>query len=205
MQFAKEDIRKRILSAAKEEFLHSGFEKASIRKITSDAQTSKSNLYNYFQDKDALFAAVLEPTVQSILNGLDLARSENASTGVEAYTVQAQQRNMHVVMEFVSQNTADIMLLLFHAGGSSLAGFRQLVADRFTDVLVDWLAHAMPQRPLSRFFVRCVASFYINIIEQLLQARVSSAQAKEYLGEFLRFIYSGWSGMMHESPSPFGE
>jgi AcrR family transcriptional regulator len=203
MQFAKEDIKKRILAAAKEEFLQSGFEKASIRKITADAQTSKSNLYNYFRDKDALFAAVLEPTVQSILNGLDLARRENASTGVDAYTMQAQMRNMQVVMEFVSQNAADIMLLLFHAGGSSLSGFRHLVADRFTDVLMDWLAHAMPQSPPSRFFVRCVSGFYINIIEQLMQARVSPAQAREYFGEFLRFIYSGWSGVMHAQPSQF--
>ncbi len=197
MQYAKEDIRNQILSAAREEFLRHGFEKASIRHITAAAHTSKSNLYNYFQDKDALFAAVLSPTLQAIRNGLALAASSNAGTGVGSYTVDAQMRNMRVVMEFIAANTDDIRLLLFHASGSSLAGFKDDVIERFADVLLDWLRQAMPGKPVSRLFVRCVAGFYILIIEQMIRAGVNREQAEMHMAEFLRFIYSGWAGMMH--------
>lgn len=197
MQFAKEDIKNRILSAAREEFLCNGFEKASIRHITSAAQTSKSNLYNYFNDKDALFVAVLEPTLQSIMKGLELAVTENEGTGVESYTMDEQVRNMRIIMDFVANNTGDIRLLLFHSAGSSLAGFKDMVIERFSDILSEWLKHAMPQKSISRLFVRCVAGFYVQIIEQLTLAGVDRAQAEMHMAEFLKFIYSGWAGMMH--------
>jgi AcrR family transcriptional regulator len=51
MQFAKDEIRDRIIDAARAEFLEKGFERVSIRTITARARTAKSNLYNYFKDK----------------------------------------------------------------------------------------------------------------------------------------------------------
>ncbi len=83
MQYEKEEIRRRILDAAKQEFLENGFEGASIRAIAAKAQTAKSNLYNYFKDKDALFCAVLEPTVLEIRNGLELAKQFNVPQEAE--------------------------------------------------------------------------------------------------------------------------
>jgi AcrR family transcriptional regulator len=45
VQFAKDEIRQKIIDTAREEFLEKGFEKASIRTITARAKTAKSNLY----------------------------------------------------------------------------------------------------------------------------------------------------------------
>ena len=44
MQYAKDQIRQRIIDVAREEFLDRGFEKASIRTITSKAKTAKRYL-----------------------------------------------------------------------------------------------------------------------------------------------------------------
>lgn len=195
-QFAKEEIRQQILDAAREEFMRSGFEKASIRKIAADANTAKSNLYNYFADKDALFCALLAPTVGSIRQGLQAVLAQNEGASVQSYTVASQEGYMRIVMEFVGGHSADICLLLFRSGGSSLAVFREEVAESFTGVLTGWLAAAEPGRVTSRLFVRCVADFYMAAVERMMLERPSREKAAEYMGEFLKFVYGGWSAVL---------
>lgn len=197
-QFAKEEIRQKILAAAKEEFLRCGFEKASIRTIAAKANTAKSNLYNYFKDKDALFAAVLEPTVTDIRKGLKLAGSENEGRSADTYTIGSQEKYINIVMMFVSERYQDIMLLLFHSGGSSLEGFKDEVTEQFTDILTGWFGASVHATTPSRLFIRCVASFYITAVEQILLERPSGTMAARYMGEFLKFVYGGWNSLMQQ-------
>lgn len=194
-QFIKEEIKAGILAAARSEFLKHGFQKASIRTIAAGAGTAKSNVYNYFADKDALFSAVLEDTVLSIRRGLELASSQNAGKGPQTYTPASQQAYMKAIMEFVASRPGDIRLLLLGAEGSSLASFRDEVLEAFTDVLLGWLKSAMPSPP-SRLFVRCVAGFYLISVERILLEEPSLGQAERYMSEFLAFVYGGWRGVM---------
>jgi TetR/AcrR family transcriptional regulator, cholesterol catabolism regulator len=196
-QFAKEEIRQQILAAAREEFLRCGFEKASIRTIAADAKTAKSNLYNYFVDKDALFCAVLEPTVAGIRHGLEIALGRNEGADAGTYTVGSQEAYIHIVMEFVGSHSADVFLLLFRSGGSSLEGFRGEVTEKFTDVLAGWFAQTIPGRAPSRLFVGCVADFYVSVVERLMLEKPTREQAMEYMGEFLKFVYGGWTAVMN--------
>ena len=48
-------MRTHILFAAKEVFLESGYERASMDAVAARAQTSKRSLYAYFKSKDMLF------------------------------------------------------------------------------------------------------------------------------------------------------
>lgn len=197
MQTMKEEVRQKILTAAREEFLRCGFEDASIRTIAASAKTAKSNVYNYYKDKDALFTAVLEPTVSSIRQGLEVAFA-SAGTATGSYTMDSQGEYMQIVVAFVATHVEDVSLLLFRAGGSSLAGFKGEVIDGYTDMLAGWFAEAMPGREPSRLFLRCVASFYVTSVEQMILERPSRQKAMEYMDEFLKFVYGGWSSVMKQ-------
>lgn len=59
MQILKDEIRKRIIEIAEQEFLKRGFKEASMRTIAKKAQTTQGNLYNYFSSKEALLDAVV--------------------------------------------------------------------------------------------------------------------------------------------------
>jgi AcrR family transcriptional regulator len=196
-QFAKEEVRQAILAAAREEFSRQGFEKASIRTIAANAKTAKSNLYNYYADKDALFQAVVGETVAGIRRGLEAAREESANETAENYSMGSQERYMRAVMLFVAAHTQDVSLLLFRSAGSSLEGLREEVVEGFTGLLADWFAAAAPDRGPSRLFLRCVASFYVTAVERILLERPPRERAEAYLGEFLRFAYGGWSTLMN--------
>lgn len=59
MQTLKSDIRNRILSAAKEQFVQRGYLKTSMREIADAVDVGVGNLYNYFENKDELFCVIL--------------------------------------------------------------------------------------------------------------------------------------------------
>lgn len=55
-----EELRRHILFAAKDVFLESGYERASMDTVAARAGTSKRSLYAKFESKDQLFLAVLD-------------------------------------------------------------------------------------------------------------------------------------------------
>ena len=59
MQYQKEDVRKRIVEAAKTEFLRVGFARTSMLAVSNRAKVPIGNLYRYFSSKAALFDAIV--------------------------------------------------------------------------------------------------------------------------------------------------
>jgi AcrR family transcriptional regulator len=55
-----EELRRHILFTAKDVFLETGYERASMDTVASRAETSKRTLYAHFENKDKLFLAVLD-------------------------------------------------------------------------------------------------------------------------------------------------
>jgi AcrR family transcriptional regulator len=60
MKAAHEDVRQRILLAARAEFAQFGLAGARIDRIAAQAHASKERLYAHFSDKASLFQAVLD-------------------------------------------------------------------------------------------------------------------------------------------------
>lgn len=52
--------RRHILASARQTFLRDGYRQATMERVAGDAGVSKQTLYNYFADKEELFAALLE-------------------------------------------------------------------------------------------------------------------------------------------------
>ena len=194
VQFAKDEIRQRIIDTAREEFLEKGFEKASVRTITARAKTAKSNLYNYFSDKNDLFRSVLEPTIAKIRYGLELAKQFNVPKGVDEYTLQSQTYVIGAINRFVAENLTDVRLLLFKAQGSSLENFKYELLEAFTDNMHDWVRSIRPDRNISRLFVRSICSFYISLIEQAILYG-KSEEMESFQKEATNFVYHGWRGI----------
>ena len=51
----KEELKGKILQAAKELFMEKGFEDTSIRNIAEKIEYSPTTIYLYFKDKDDIF------------------------------------------------------------------------------------------------------------------------------------------------------
>jgi AcrR family transcriptional regulator len=195
MQIPKEKIRQNILDAAKDEFLKNGFEKASIRRISANAGTSKSNIYNYFKDKNTLFFALVEPTLNVIEKGLKEIQKGNRKRR-ESYTIASQKKVMCTIVNFLYLNSDDFKLLLFCSAGSSLSGFKNEMIEQLSKILMDWVRITAPEKEISELFVRSVAGFYIGAMERILLEEKTAEQAAIHLNEFLSFVYGGWSSLL---------
>lgn len=195
VQFAKDEIRQRIIDSAREEFLEKGFERASIRTITTKAKTAKSNLYNYFQDKDHLFQSVLEPALSKIRKGLEMAGQFNTPKEIQEYTLESQMYVVGVVNQFVAENFIDVKLLLFKAQGSSLENFKYDFLEAFTDNMYCWTKSIRPDKEISRLFIRGICSFYLSMIEQAVLYG-KSEEMHRFRQEFTGFVFHGWKGIL---------
>lgn len=70
-----DQLRRHILMSAKDVFLATGYERASMDAVAARAETSKRSLYAHFESKDKLFLAVLE-----LVRELYLARLRTPDT-----------------------------------------------------------------------------------------------------------------------------
>ena len=62
----EKQTRQKLIDSAKREFLEKGYSKASLRSICADAGVTTGALYFFFENKEDLFAAIVDPP----LNGL---------------------------------------------------------------------------------------------------------------------------------------
>ncbi|MFC0479648.1 TetR/AcrR family transcriptional regulator [Gellertiella hungarica] len=78
---AGEDPRKRdqILEGAKRVFMKAGFDAATMNDITREAQVSKGTIYVYFNNKEDLFAALIERERSRLVASMRSALSGDGS------------------------------------------------------------------------------------------------------------------------------
>ena len=70
----QKDTKNKILDAAKTIFTSKGFDGASIDSIALEAGVTKSLLYYYFENKDAVFYEVIKKTMQNLIIRLEEER-----------------------------------------------------------------------------------------------------------------------------------
>ena len=81
----KEQLRERILDAARELFVAEGYRNVSIRKIAEKVEYSPAALYSYFPSKDALFFALAEEGFRKLFEYTNSpADTVDAASGVRA-------------------------------------------------------------------------------------------------------------------------
>ena len=62
----EKETRELLLASAKQEFLEKGYQGASLRSICKNAGVTTGALYFFFQDKEDLFAAIVEPVLEKL-------------------------------------------------------------------------------------------------------------------------------------------
>ena len=86
-----EDKRRRIVEAATSLFNHYGFKRTSIDLLAGEAGVAKPTIYAYFEDKDAIFRAVVEAVCDELVTGAQRA-SEGTAPIAERLTAMLQAK-----------------------------------------------------------------------------------------------------------------
>lgn len=199
MQIKKETVRADILSAAREVFMKLGYEKAPLREIANRAGLTKGAIYAYFNSKDALFCALVDPAVQYITGTLKHSESsERALEGRSEKEALCEEavRGFQKYADDIWTHQSAFQLLLFKAAGSSLEGFRDTIIDLyvkdFNHILKYFTgsesAHAHHLSPL---FIRTLAGTYVRFLETLVTYGPNSEEMDTYTEQMAIFVESG--------------
>ena len=123
-----------ILAAARERFAESGFERATIRAIATDANIDPSMVMRYFGNKDQLFAAAADFDLQIP----DLS------------DVDREQLGTRLVAHFVDRWERDEVMVVLLRSSTTNADAAQRMKEIFSAQLLPAIAGINPEKPERR-------------------------------------------------------
>jgi AcrR family transcriptional regulator len=97
----KQELRQEILAAARDLFIHEGFENVSMRKIAEKIEYSPTTIYLYFQDKVDLLDCICEETLTRLEDRLVAIRKAHPAP------LDKMQRGLRAYIEFGIEHPSD--------------------------------------------------------------------------------------------------
>ena len=202
MQTLKTDIKQRILQVAHREFIKNGVQRTCIRNVARKAGVTVGNLYHYFDSKDTLFCAVLQP----LLTALDryiLSHNDEEFLSINVFDLRQQQVNhITTMLTLVKQFRPELRLLLFNAKGTSLEGYKNKIIDHQMKVGMEYLRLMKERYPhintdISPFLTHLTCSTWMTLFCELVEHEdYSEEEIKLALEQYVTFGMAGWKELM---------
>jgi AcrR family transcriptional regulator len=201
MQIPKEDIRKKIIDVARDEFIINGFQDASMRVIAARSEITLSNIYNYFKNKDDLFCEILKPTLETLELQMQEHNGEGNMTTEYFHSEEMQKADLERMVEMIETNRVYLQLLLFKSTGSSHEKFRENMIRYSTRMGQQYLLTMKEKYPeisidVSPFFIHYMGSMWVNIMSEIVSHSLSHEQITKFISEYIAFGTAGWERIM---------
>jgi AcrR family transcriptional regulator len=193
MQVKKENIKEKIISSARREFLQHGYVKASLRVIAQKEGLTKGAVYSYFKSKDALFCELTAPAIrileiESQNNKCSYYKAQdNLKNSYEA-TIQSYKNYAHTVLD----NHDSFKLLLFCSAGSSLHNYKERIIQLYAQNFYSHFSmFNQTTCNVSEMFIHMLAATYVNFLEELVLHKPERKEAEQYASQMAIFVHSG--------------
>lgn len=196
------ETKQKLLMRAKTEFMEHGYTQASLRNICNKAGVTTGALYFFFQDKEDLFASLVEEPLNTLFDTMNAHYREELKCDygpdLFSYDSTSDLEAAKQIIRYMYQYYDEFLLVLQKSQGSrfekSIDDFiaiseshNRLLADRFSrltqtprveDYMIHWISHMQ------------IDSFvYMLTHETLLDS------ALQNLESILRFLTTGWAAM----------
>lgn len=135
----KQELRDEIVAAARDLFIHDGFENVSMRKIAEKIEYSPTTIYLYFQDKVDLLDFIVVETLTRLQDKLVAIRKANPDPldkmahGLRAYIEfgvdHPSDYRVAFIMEFKDMVDSGRLLRCHELGQQVFQAFRADVAE----------------------------------------------------------------------------
>ncbi|MEZ4323262.1 MAG: helix-turn-helix domain-containing protein [Myxococcota bacterium] len=200
-QTMKPAVRRRILEAARDELVAVGFLSATVGAIARRAGVSTGNVYRYFENKGALFEAVVDDAFVAELDRLLDARVAALTRlpDVRSLDVPAAERQTEL-LDFWIAHRERVVIALDRCEGTRHGAF----GARFVDRLVaHTLAHLQSRasRPLpdhTAFVLRSLFDGTRRTIVAILEHHAAPDDVRAAFATFWSFQLAGLAGLEQE-------
>ena len=173
-----------LLLCAQKHFLEYGFERASIREICKDAHVTNGAFYNHFDDKEALFGALVE-----------LAKTDDLKS-----LWKLSEETLSVIIEYIYEHFDVFRLLLMRAEGTRYSSFLDDVVCLETRVTLKFFAELKSRgiqvRELAEEEWHILLHAYFASLAEVVMHNFPKEAALKYVHTLVSFFNSGWQTVL---------
>lgn len=205
MQIPKDNIKRRILDVARQEFYRKGFRRTSIRDIASASGIAVGNIYNYFRSKNEIFVEVCAPLTKELSWFLpDINVSFHR---LDLFTMKCFQESFisHFIC-MVKSFRKEFRLLLLEAAGTPLESF----FDEFSGkqvakgiAFMEMLKKIHPEINIdvSKCFIQANCEMWQFMVRKIvLNEDMTDSQMLGVVTEYVTFEMAGWKKLLNIEP-----
>lgn len=196
----KTESHKKVLAAAREEFMTYGFEKASMRRIGERCGMTAAGLYQHCRDKADLFRELVEPSVERIDQWLD-AHVERSIRSMESDEVDLfKDSEIDMMRDLIYPNMEEYRLLLTRGQGSPYENFLHDLAERHQQQMLDFLPllyeRGYVTQRINMKELHLLLSAYITAMFEPVIHGYTQEEAYRCLDMVEAFFLPGWKQLM---------
>lgn len=200
--------QQRILEVGKQEFLEKGFKDASLRAIVKKAGFTQGAFYGYYDSKEALFNALVEPASKGLLDGFMEATKKHYDLIPEDKAVQSQELSteyLRYFMDYIYDNFDAFKLILCCSSGTKYENFVHDLVElevKQTEAYYEQLrAAGQMEGGISHELHHLITSAYFTAVFETVVHDMERSRAMCYIEELAVFFNYGWEGLMKIKPS----
>ena len=189
--------REKLIICAKKEFMEKGFEKASLRAISSAAGLTTGAIYFFFKDKNGLFGAVVDEPLQRIIKAITQHFSEDMETDIADFQHTSGDHDEFAEM-MISALYADrdaMLILLEKSSGSRYEGiidsFVEMIEKHNTALAKNYLA-VFPNKRVNEYMLHWFSHVQINAFVHLLTHIDDKERALKEIKPVMDMLVETW-------------
>ena len=193
----KELHHESIIGAATAEFLEYGFTDASMRRIASAAGMSASGLYKHFAGKEEMFAALVEPAYQGLMNLFRQEADDQRRSVVNGDLSQWETgRDAKLAMTYIYDHLDAFRLLVCKSQGTKYEGFLHDLAALEEETTLSFMEMLKQQgrklKDFRRKELHLLTTANVNAVFQTVEHAFTREEALHYADTLDRFFSKAW-------------
>lgn len=197
------ETKVQLLASARKEFTEKGFMQASLRTICQNAGVTTGALYFFFQDKEDLFASLVEEPLNKLL--------EMMKSHYESEIIQLEEGTLisrpdftddievsKQIIHFMFLYRDEFQLILTKGQGSRFEHSLELfvkITEKHFRIIADEMARLAGKDSLDDFLIHWIAHMCVEMFVHLLTHEENVETAEQHIEVLLKFVVSGWFGM----------
>ena len=190
VQVIKDEVRHKILTEAQHLFLQRGYDRTSLQMIAEKVNISKSNLYRYFDSKEALFYELTDSAAEGLKRLILRLRDKrfDPSTGQREYQFLLTEETLHLFTE----EKYGLLLIMEQAHGTRYEGLR----DSMVELLAAKIAPLLADEDNSLLQAQIMAKNLIDGAVMILKNRVRPREIRTNLNRLVEYHTKGIDALL---------
>ena len=192
----------KVNKAIKEEFLEKGYEDASVRSIGARAGMTSAGLYRHYADKEAMFAAMVEPLVRDVTawTKRHTDRKYDIVDGKNAREELFGESFFDMIREVILPRRDEFVLLMTRSNGTKYENFvHDFVLSNqkeFMEAIRYLKEKGYPVVDINEEELHILLSAYLTACFEPIIHEYDEIKIEKYLTTIQEFFMPGWLRIM---------